>query len=178
MRLQSDKTGQHPPYFRVQSVPADRWHRRDTETNRTEVSQQLYSEVNVRVTAGPSDGEFKDGSRVEEVVGRPIRSDFRFIVIGEIRLRGFGSFSPPSWTVIHVLSRCHFLKQHFVDERVWDTTVGLAFLGCLLQNTWHQTTGPSSRWTLRSAHFHGYPTLSASPFSTQVTVTVRCPFAK
>ncbi len=49
--------------------------------NRTQVSQQYYSEVNMRVIADTSDGEFNDGVGLKKLtrsVRLPVRSDFGF----------------------------------------------------------------------------------------------------
>ncbi len=66
------------------------------------------------VTVGTSDGELEDGSRVEVRVGRRVRSDFRFVVIGPIS--AFSSFQDCHRLVFHVLSRCHILKDDSVNQ--------------------------------------------------------------
>ncbi len=99
----------------------------------------------MRETAGASDGEHEDGSRSRQV-GRPIRSDFRFVIIGPISASGlwpsFSSFRRR--LLLHFLSRHHFLKEPFPGSTSvrHDGRPGFFFFRDISGN--YQTIGPSA----------------------------------
>ncbi len=87
-----------------------------------------------------SDGQFEDGSRVEELAKPKPANSVRLPVRGHRSDFGFGAL-----VLFHLLPRLpsscsprslllSFLKELLVDILVWNMTADLAFSGCLWQN--------------------------------------------